>query len=75
MASDLEQAKALAGIVVVLGVAPALLWMANNMGAASTEQFVAVAINVVWQVAVPAFGLIAFFFVVLKGASVAGSMQ
>jgi hypothetical protein len=74
MTSDLEKAKALAGIVVLLGVGP-LLWMANNMGTADPERFMRVGIGVVWEVAVPAFGLIAFFFIVIKLASLAGEVQ
>ena len=69
--SDLDDAMALAGIVVVLGVLGPLLWMANNMGTAEPKTFMLVGVSVIWEVAVPAFGLIVFFFVILKLASIA----
>ena len=72
--SDLETAQALAGIVVVLGVVGPLLWMANNMGTANPEQFMRVGVGVIWEVAVPAFGLIAFFFVAIKAATLASEV-
>lgn len=65
----MEQAQALAGLVRIITVAGPLLWLTTSIGTASLDQYLTVAVDVIIQLAVPAFGLIVIFYLGLLGFS------
>ena len=64
--SDWDDADDLATAVAILGAAGILFAMTSSIGEASTAQMVAWATDVIRTIAVPAFGLIILFWVLLK---------
>lgn len=67
MPSDMDDAKALATAVVVLGLAGPLLWLVTSFDTAPPDLFFRVATGTIVELAVPSFGLILFFFLAIKG--------
>jgi len=67
MPSDMDDAKALATAVGVLLLAGPLLWLVTSFDTAPPDLFFRVATGTIVELAVPSFGLILFFFLVIKG--------
>ena len=53
----------------ILTVAGPLLWLATSFDTASLDRYMRVAIDVIIQLSVPAFGLIIIFYLALVGIS------
>lgn len=67
MTSDIEQAEGLATLVGVLLITGPLLWLTTSFDTAPPDQYLQVALGVIVELAMPAFGLILFFFLAIKG--------
>ena len=75
MASEMEQAKELASLVVILTMAGPLLWLATSFDTSSPDQYMRVATGVIVELAVPAFRLIILFFVAIVIVNVVSKIQ
>jgi hypothetical protein len=64
--SDWDDADDLATVVGIFGAAGVLIAMILSIGDASTAQMVAKATDVIRSIAVPSFGLIILFWLLLK---------